>query len=220
MTRVLVLALCCAAVWAAHTGEPFRLTYFDGVKGRAEKVRLLFVAANKTDALVYNRITSTQWGVLKDKTPYGQLPILRHGKVRLAQSVAILTYCALELKLAPPLYDNEANAVALEVTLAAEDLKAKFNAAKAARDTAGFAETWRAYAAHWNKRVASNKDGPEYFVGKTLTFADVAVYDILQQSDTELLGYRDVAAQLADTPLLQAVYARVAGVVEPRKDEL
>lgn len=158
---------------------------------------------------------------LKDKTPYGQLPILRHGKVKLAQSVAIMTYVARELNVAPPLYDNEANGAALEIALAVEDLKSKYNAAKAAKDAEGFRAAWHAYAGHWNRRLAANKDGTDYLVGKSVTYADVAVYDVLQQSGADLLGYSDVEAQLAATPALQALIGRVARLVAPsRADEL
>lgn len=58
MKMLLMLMMFVACMGASL--EPFRLTYFD-TTGRAEKIRLLFNAANKTNLLVDNRITSKQW---------------------------------------------------------------------------------------------------------------------------------------------------------------
>ena len=100
MFVVLSLFLLCAAAAASKRSvEPFRLTYVP-VKGRAEKIRLLFRVTNRTSDLIDTKIDSAKWPELKAKTPFGQLPVLRHGEIKLAQSNAILFYVANKLGLA------------------------------------------------------------------------------------------------------------------------
>ena len=73
----------------------YKLNYFNG-RGRAELVRLIFVAAETpfTD----NRITD--WPATKDEQPLGQLPTMDVDGSKLVQSIAISRFAARECNLA------------------------------------------------------------------------------------------------------------------------
>jgi glutathione S-transferase len=95
---VALIALVLLLSEAKRSSEKYRLTYFPS-KGRAEKIRLLFRVTNQTDDLIDTKIDSSKWPELKAKTPFGQLPVLRHGDVKISQSNAILFYVAGKLGL-------------------------------------------------------------------------------------------------------------------------
>lgn len=66
----------------------YKLTYFD-IQGMGEKVRLAFVL----NGIPFDddRVAFAQWGDLKSKTKFGQLPLLSiDGKEPIAQSSAML----------------------------------------------------------------------------------------------------------------------------------
>ncbi|EGT40861.1 hypothetical protein CAEBREN_04473 [Caenorhabditis brenneri] len=71
----------------------FKLTYFD-VRGYAEPARILFHLAGV--AFEDKRITheSGDWEKMKDKTPFGQLPVLTVDGLDIPQSAAIIRYLA------------------------------------------------------------------------------------------------------------------------------
>uniref|UniRef100_A0A914VP22 glutathione transferase n=1 Tax=Plectus sambesii TaxID=2011161 RepID=A0A914VP22_9BILA len=76
----------------------FKLFYFP-LRGRAESIRLLFAHAGVqfTD----ERIPRDQWPAMKEQMPLKQVPVLEvDGKVRIAQSTAILRYLAHQFGMA------------------------------------------------------------------------------------------------------------------------
>ncbi|KAJ3663479.1 hypothetical protein Zmor_007737 [Zophobas morio] len=75
----------------------YKLTYFD-VTGVAEACRYLFNYGGIEFEDV--RIKSENWPQLKDKTPFGVLPILEHNGKVVGQSLAINRYLAKKVKLA------------------------------------------------------------------------------------------------------------------------
>lgn len=72
------------------TGKPV-LVYWD-LCGRGDVVKCLFLAANIDYELDSENANS--WPAYKDKCPFGQLPVLKHGDLVLAQGGAINRYVA------------------------------------------------------------------------------------------------------------------------------
>jgi glutathione S-transferase len=75
----------------------YKLTYFDG-RGVAEASRFLF----KYGGIDFEdvRINHADWPQLKEKTPFGQLPVLEHNGKKVGQSIAIARYLGKLVKLA------------------------------------------------------------------------------------------------------------------------
>ncbi|TRY76684.1 hypothetical protein TCAL_10356 [Tigriopus californicus] len=73
-----------------------KLIYFD-VKGRAELIRLILVVG-EVDFQDYR--ARGDWSEIKQTTPFGQLPILEYGDIKVAQSIAIARYVAKKTGLA------------------------------------------------------------------------------------------------------------------------
>lgn len=93
-------------ITSVNAEGPFRLVYFN-IEGAGEKVRLCFVLAGIK--FEDKRISFDEWGKLKPKTKYGQLPILQvgeAGEAELHQSPAILKYVALASS-SKSLYPND-----------------------------------------------------------------------------------------------------------------
>ncbi|VDM24513.1 unnamed protein product [Toxocara canis] len=74
----------------------YKLIYFNSM-GRAEVVRLVFAQAGVEYEDV--RIEKANWPALKEKMPFGQLPVLEEDGRLLAQSTAIATYLASKFGL-------------------------------------------------------------------------------------------------------------------------
>ncbi|KAF8375361.1 gst-8, partial [Pristionchus pacificus] len=79
------------------TMPSYKLTYFP-IRGRAEVARQLFHLAGVPFEDI--RIPGTEWPALKDKTPFGQLPLLEVDGKPLPQSFAISRYLAKEFGFA------------------------------------------------------------------------------------------------------------------------
>jgi len=67
--------------------------------GRAHLARAMLHAGNVDYELDFN--TANSWPAPKSECPFGQLPILKHGDLVLAQSGAITRYCARVAGLVP-----------------------------------------------------------------------------------------------------------------------
>uniref|UniRef100_A0A915C0I1 Glutathione S-transferase 1 n=1 Tax=Parascaris univalens TaxID=6257 RepID=A0A915C0I1_PARUN len=74
----------------------YKLTYFNAM-GRAEIIRLVFAQAGVEFEDI--RIEKSDWPALKEKMPFGQLPVLQEDDRMLAQSTAIATYLAKKFGL-------------------------------------------------------------------------------------------------------------------------
>ncbi|RZB40563.1 glutathione S-transferase [Asbolus verrucosus] len=74
----------------------YKLTYFD-VRGVAEPIRFLF----KYGGIDFEdvRIKHEEWPQFKEKTPFGQLPVLEHNGKQVNQSIAVARYVAKQVKL-------------------------------------------------------------------------------------------------------------------------
>ncbi|KAL5014352.1 hypothetical protein ScPMuIL_008622 [Solemya velum] len=160
----------------------YKLYYFPG-KGRAELSRLLFAAA----CIQYedNRISGDEWAKVKPTTVTGKMPFLDVDGAQLPEGDAIARYIAREHGLAGKTSWEVAQAdVILGVCndLRKEMVQAHFEKdekLKAEKQTKLGKETFPNYLAVFEKILNKNSNKDGYFVGKSLTIADLAVYDLL-----------------------------------------
>ncbi|CAI9723459.1 glutathione S-transferase 1 [Octopus vulgaris] len=162
----------------------YKLTYFNG-KGRAELTRLLFTAADVefTD----HRIDYyTDWPEIKPHTPNNQLPVLEiDDKHQIPQSLSIARYIAREYGLAGNGNLNQAYADSIVETF--DDLHVEFGKTLNEKDEKKKAEltlrfrkeTLPRYLGNLEKALKRNNEGTGYFVGDSLTWADLQAFHIL-----------------------------------------
>ncbi len=192
--------------------DPFRLSYFGNIKGRAERIRLLFRLSNRTGDLIETAIESNKWPELKPKTPFGQLPVLRHGALRLAQTLAIVQYVASQVGLSS--YADISAARMASVALAVEDMQNAARPHKQTRDYQGVTAEHKKWAAYFEQWLSQGNDESEkkHFVDGKLSYADVVVYDAFQQALVDFLKVDNVEETIRTdygAPLLAALYANV-----------
>lgn len=73
------------------TSDSYKLSYFN-IRGLAEPIRLLLI--DNEIPFEDDQFEREKWAALKPSTPLGQVPILYHNSVPLAQSGAILRHLA------------------------------------------------------------------------------------------------------------------------------
>jgi len=158
----------------------YKLTYFDA-RGRAEPARLLFAQAGVNYEDI--RITHEAWGNLKAKTPFGQIPMLEiDGKV-LPQSKAICRYLAKQFKLTGK--DDLEAAFCDAYVDTVEDVASNLKAWWMEKDAEKKKEIWNKFAEEHLKpflvklECILKENGSGYLVGKQLTWADLYVFELL-----------------------------------------
>lgn len=164
-----------------------RLTYFDA-RGRAEIIRLIFAEAGvEFDDVRFrpslNALEDFQAFKQNNEVPFDQVPILEIEGMVLAQSQAIIRYIARKYGLTGA--SEEENALCDMISCGTEDLRQKltnviFLNCEKARDQQMKAfqeEVLPQWAAFFERLL--KKNGGEWFVGKKLTYSDLAVYDCL-----------------------------------------
>ena len=169
----------------------YELKYFNG-RARAEQIRLMMhelgVAFKDTrlsrDEIIHLR---TQGPVAM---PFGSLPVLVDGDLTLAQGPVIIAYLARMHSCYPNDLKQGARADAL--AWAAEDLRMKYYAVFGIDSAAGrpqfVADVW---FGRWLRNFEGLLDlntNSEFFVGTTLTHADIAVWDVLDAVQTNIEG--------------------------------
>jgi glutathione S-transferase len=154
-----------------------KLTYFDAPVSRGEECRLaLHIAGVDFED---NRVTGPSWPALKDKTPFGSMPILElPGRAPLAQCNAILVYLGREHGLHPS--DNYEAARHEAIMHHVEDLRAVVGptlrmqgAEKQAAREAMAANVLPVWAANAEKHILG--DGP-FFAGSKLHVVDLKLH--------------------------------------------
>lgn len=190
----------------------YKLTYFNG-RGRAEIARLIFAAAGQK--YNDNRIERDQWpGELKAKTPFGQLPILEvDGSTIICQSNAIALYLANEFGLAGKTPADKARAHMI-VECGEDTLKPmlgfmfeKDENRKAENKKKYIEEQLPQFLAGLEKILKQNNDGNGFFVGDSVTWADL---NVLNMGDwLKVIG---ADGQLANHEKLNALIQRVKAV--------
>nr|AGU68336.1 sigma class glutathione S-transferase [Sinohyriopsis cumingii] len=177
----------------------YRLTYSD-IRGRAELARLVFVAAG--ESFEDRRVSREEWAELKKETPFGQIPVLEVDGKPLAQSYAIARFLGREFGLAGS--SNWESAQIDQVMDLVEDLRRellkvifekepdkKKDLEQKLQD-----EVFPKFIVFFQKLLENT--GGQYFVGSSLSLADLAVLDLF---DTPLQMYPSL---LDKSPALQA----------------
>jgi glutathione S-transferase len=196
----------------ATTGQPhYKLTYFN-LRARGELPRLLFAAAGVEYEDI--RIEHSRWPELKPETPFGQLPVLEVDGVKICQSMAISRYLAAKFGFAGQTEFDRArvdmiveclnDAVQAVLTVANEKDSAKQATLQKRLDD----EQLPDFMARFDKLLAENSEGKsEYFVGNSLTLADIAFAN--GYTWMILIGFKD---PLVAFPKLKALVQRVESV--------
>jgi len=157
----------------------YKLTYFKA-RARGELIRLLLTAAGQKFEDV--TITFEEWPKLKPSMPLKVLPVLEVDGKQLSQSLAISRYLAREFKLNGG--SNWEMALVEQIVDSVNDLADSFykyyfesdEAKKAELKKKLLEETFPNTMKIFAKLMKENGSGG-YFVGKSLTMADLFVYD-------------------------------------------
>jgi len=161
---------------------PIKIIYFPA-RGRAEAARvMLHEAGIPFEDVRLDYKTFVENGT-KASAPFGQMPIMEVGKVKIAQSGAIFRYVAKLTGLYGRNLEESAK-VDMICEAVSGDLGPEFGAAWYEKDAKlkeeKVAKFWNQTFPHWSglleKQLASNKDKSGYFVGSNLTMADVMVF--------------------------------------------
>jgi len=193
----------------------YKLTYFD-LRARAEVSRLLFaVAGVKYEDI---RVERSRWPDLKPSTPFGQMPLLEVDGVKLCQSKAISRFLALKFGFAGKTDLDKARADMI-VDCIEDILKPttvfffESDKAKQAELHAKYVkETLPTLLAMLERVLKENKGGDSFFVGDSLTWADLAWADICWW-----LAAVNAPVPFDSVPKLKALKERVEKI--PKIDE-
>lgn len=194
----------------------YRLWYFPA-RGRAEQIRLLLNAIGQPFEEV--PVTRDKLPAMKQEGPkllsFGSVPMLEDGELRLAQGPVILGYLARKHGLAPT--ELKAAARADSIALGAEDLRTRFfgllfGDGGEEKQTAFLNGDWKTrWLPSFEGLLQLNGD-TGYFVGSSLTHADLAVWDAIdgvlgRVKGATLEGYPRLAAfreHIASLPAIAA----------------
>jgi len=165
----------------------YKLTYFNG-RGRGEPARLLFEYAG----VKYEdrRVEHATWPTVKPSTPFGQLPILEiDGKVTIGQSKTIYRYLGKEFNLVPNDHIEAARADML--VDANDDVTRHYDPWWYEQDPAKKQEIWKKletehiapFLDRYEKFLTSTGTG--YFVNKTITWADIFLFDYFHDTKSK-----------------------------------
>lgn len=198
-----------------------KLYYFNSA-GRGECLRLLLAASGKDWEDV--RFTGEDWpNKYKAEAPFGQAPFLEYKGKKYGQSVAIATFLAREFG-----FGGKTNLESLridEVVQLCQDLIACMVKMYYEKDEAKKAEILEKlknedapkFFGFFEKLL--EESGTGYFVGKQLTLADFAVYDVvvnaiqgpmlkLTGADEKFPLIRAVCHKVADHPKVKEYLAK------------
>jgi len=184
----------------------YRLTYFNG-RGRAETVRYVFAAAGM--GYEDKRIDGEEWAAIKSKTPWGSLPLLEYDGNVIGQSMPIARYVAKEGGLGGKTHYEQAlidSVVDRTTELRDKVLKLEFTPDSSAKEQAirDFEDkALPEIIPSLDKFLARNPYNSGYFVGKTMTLADIHFFSTIENL---LPNMPDV---LIRHPRLQQLYDRV-----------
>ncbi len=212
----------------------YELLYWPGIQGRGEFVRLAFEAGGVPYVDV-GRLPAAKGGgsaavarVLVERgawlTPLG-LPALRHGKVLLAQTAAILQWLAPRLGLVPRDETSRLRAHQIQLTIAdlvaevhdthhpvAASLYYEDQKREAARGAAFFVrERIPLYLRYLDRALDSNPAGRgRWLVGRRLAYVDLSTFQVV--AGLRYAFPRAMARHERRVPRLGALHDRVAGL--------
>nr|AYN44505.1 glutathione S-transferase S10 [Brachionus rotundiformis] len=184
----------------------YNLVYFN-LRARGEIIRLIFAASGKQ----YNeeRVEFEEWPARKNQAPLGQLPYLKVGSVELPQSMAIARFVARETGLAGKNNLQQAQADAIVDTIM-ELVNYYYSNIFRIKDEDEKAEAFSQFLEKQATNGAKNVEklvgmygSNGYSVGDSLTWADLAIYDVIYS----LL--RKEATFMDKFPVLNKIYSNV-----------
>uniref|UniRef100_A0A0N4ZE22 glutathione transferase n=1 Tax=Parastrongyloides trichosuri TaxID=131310 RepID=A0A0N4ZE22_PARTI len=158
----------------------YTLTYFD-LMGKGEVIRMLFNYAGVkfTD----KRISRAEWPAIKEKQPFGQLPVLEFDGKVLFQSRAIEKYLAKQFGL---LGDDDFEAAQIDQYILSLDdvgnnLKPLWGVTDEAKKEELKKQISNDHVIPALKRFEGflHKNGNKFFVGNKLSLADLAIFHLL-----------------------------------------
>lgn len=213
---------------------PYELFYWPGIQGRGEFVRLAFEAAGVPYVEV-GRLPASRGGgagavarLLAEPgpwlTPLGP-PALRHGKVLVAQTAAILQWLAPRIGLVPRDEGSRLRAHQLQLTIAdlvaeahdthhpiAGSLYYEDQKPEAARRAAAFVgERIPKYLGYLERAFDSNPAGRgRWLVGRGLSYADLSAFQVV--AGLRYAFPRAMAQRERRLPRLVALHDRVAAL--------
>ncbi|CAB61106.1 glutathione transferase [Caenorhabditis elegans] len=190
----------------------YKLSYFD-VRAYAEPARILFhLAGVPFDDHRFPHGDGT-WEKLKDKTPFGQVPVLYVDGFEIPQSAAIIRYLANKFGYAGKTPEEQAWADAIvdqfkdfmslfrEFKLAQKAGKSDVEIAKVASEVAIPARD--SYFEIITNLLEKSKSG--FLVGDGLTFADIVVVESL--TNLEKVHFFDASEHPKLAALREKIYA-------------
>jgi len=185
----------------------YKLTYF-AVRGRAQALRDMCIDNGiplEEHVVAVDLSPTAEWGTLKAKCVFGQLPIFHDGNFELAQSNAILRYVAR----ANGLYgkDDQERALIDMINDSQEDLRLTYlRLIYQQYDTEkdNYIKSLPEKLAPFEKVLMKNHGGKGFFVGAKVSFLDYNMFDLLD--NLQILSPKC----LDTTPHLKAFYGRIA----------
>ncbi|XP_067685410.1 uncharacterized protein [Haliotis asinina] len=189
----------------------YKLTYFD-FKARAELTRLMFALGGQE--FEDYRFAREDWPKEKPKTPFGWVPVLTVDGKSYCDSMAVAKYIArefgnggknslqmLEIDQVTGIIVDTLDALG-KLLFAPEDQKEELK-----KKTYG--ETLPKYLQALEKILTNNGTG--FFVGNSITVADVAVFDAAEKIDESLLSkYPKVKANISKVASNDRIKAYIA----------
>merc|ERR1711963_883819 len=156
--------------------SPLVLTYFP-IRGRSEAIRLALEFGGAE--YVNKNLSMDEWADMKEGMPFGQLPLLEDGTVRIAQSGAILRYVGRKYDLY-----GASRAQAAHIDCIIEGTQDFHQAAGKIFMSARFKKGDRSdlidLVEHWLEIFAKILAERKHFVGDSVTIADIAVFNYLE----------------------------------------
>jgi len=185
--------------------ERFELFYWPMTIGRGEFMRLMFIETNTPFIDVYEKSTIPEVKEININRPprsrgYFAMPAIRHTDpsgniILLSQTSTIMHYLAKKLdggRLLPTTEQDEYQAMMLMACVAdlveegciawhAMDYNARYLDQK--EQTQPFIDEYKSHrlpkwCSFFENILSSNRDGQGYFVGQSLSFADIAIFHI------------------------------------------
>jgi len=185
-TRFLAAEKLEAKARELHVPE-LKLMYFNG-RGRAEVARLILAEADikYEDCRIEGKVWAEQH---KSKAPFGQMPVLIvGGKTSIAQSGAIVRYLAKLAGLYGKTLEEQARIDMIGEAFAG-DINTTFGSAWFEKDPKAKEEklakfwndTFPNYSGLLEKQLKFNTKGGGWFVGNSLTLADIIAFNDLSR---------------------------------------
>ncbi len=191
------------------------LTYFDFDGGRGEPIRLaLTIAAIDFED---DRFAMSEFATVRKTTPFGQVPTFTLGSQQITQTNAILRYVGKLSGLYPEdpiqglLCDEAMDVIEDTINKVVATFGLQGDELKAARE-ALLSGPYTVYLNWLNERL--DQQGGHYFVGNTLTIADLKVWVFLQTLMAGMFEYIAKDWVSSNYPALANYVSRIANVSE------